>query len=324
VPTTTLDSLETGLAADAAAATASDGGPGGQHEQCLNCETVLQGPYCHRCGQHDEEIKRPLWSLAEHALDSVFHFDSRILRSYGWLLARPGRMTAAFLAGQRARFVPPIRLYIFTSLIFFLALSASGFVLIQPVSFRTTEGDHTTNTIAFELLSPPAAEPVLLPANIAAAEDGAPDMLLDVTRHGQRRTISVAQAIDYVNHPVRLSQLITEWLPKVLIAAMPFFVLLLGLLYVRRGRFLIDHVVLTLHLHAFLFAVGILLIALRAATGLGVPGPVLFFALLAYFVLTIKRVYAQDWARTLLKSFVLLLAYPCILALAIMALAVWA
>jgi hypothetical protein len=319
LPTTTLDSIETALAADAAGASVTEGATGRHHEACQNCGAVLQGPYCHRCGQHDEEIKRPLWSLAEHALDSLFHFDSRILRAYGWLLFRPGRMTIAFLAGQRARFVPPIRLYIFTSLIFFLALGVSGFVLVQPVSTRVVDGDSSTNNITLKLLAPPSATPVLLPGSIGHSDGG----VINVTRHGKQRKVSVEQMIELANDPVHMSAFLTEWLPKVLVAAMPLFALLLGLLYVRRKRYLIDHLVLTLHLHAFLFAVGILLIGLRATTGEGLP-PFLLPALLSlYFLLTIKRVYAQSWVRTIIKSFVLWLAYPIILLLSAVALAIW-
>ncbi|MDB5364684.1 MAG: hypothetical protein JWM77_611 [Rhodospirillales bacterium] len=317
-PTTTLDSLETALVADAASASIESAG-GRHNEACQNCAAVLQGPYCHRCGQHDEEIKRPLWSLAEHAMDSLFHFDSRVLRSYAWLLFRPGRMTRAYLSGQRAKFVPPIRLYIFTSLLFFLALSASGLVLVQPVSHRAADGDTTTNNIMLELLAPPSTTPVLLPDEIAHSDAD----VINVTRHGKQRTISVEKLVELANDPVHLSAFLTDWLPKVLVAAMPLFALLLGLLYVRRKRYLIDHLVLTLHLHALLFAVGLLLIGLRAATGHGLPAFALPSLLALYFLLTIKRVYAQNWARTIVKGFVLGLAYPIILMLSAIAFAIW-
>jgi hypothetical protein len=319
LPTTTLNALEGALAADAVGTTIATGATSGHRKACQNCGTALQGPYCHHCGQYDEKSKRPWWILVEHAPDSPNRFDSRILRSYGWLLVRPGRMTAAFLAGQRAKFVPPIRLYIFTSLIFFLALSASGFVLLQPVSKRVVHGDDTTNNVTFELLAPPSTTPVFLPGDIEHSDDN----VINIGRGDKQKKITVDQVIQLVNDPVRMSAFLTEWLPRVLVAAMPAFALLLGLLYIRRRRHLIDHLVLTLHLHSFLFAVGVLLIGLRAATGISLPAFLLPGLLGLYFLLTIKRVYAQNWFKTLLKSFILFLAYPNILLFAAIALALW-
>jgi hypothetical protein len=65
------------------------------------------------------------------------------------------------------------------------------------------------------------------------------------------------------------------------------------------------------------------LIALRAATGFSLPAFLLPVLLTLYFLLTIKRVYAQNWFKTSIKSFILFLAYPNILLLAAVALALW-
>ncbi|GIL40522.1 DUF3667 domain-containing protein [Roseiterribacter gracilis] len=319
LPTTTLHALEGALAIDAAGTALAAGAQPGEHQACQNCGTALQGPYCHHCGQYDEKSKRPWWILVEHAPDSPTRFQSRILRSYAWLLLRPGRMTAAFLAGQRARFVPPIRLYIFTSLIFFLALGASGLVLVQPVSERIQHDGDTDNNVTFELLAPPRKTPVLLPGDIQHEGDG----VIKIGRKGKQKKINIDQLVELVNDPVKMSAFLTEWLPRVLVAAMPIFALLLGLLYIRRRRGLIDHLVLTLHLHAFLFEVGVLLIGLRVATGISLPAFALPLLLSVYFLLTIKRVYRQNWFKTCVKSFILFLAYPNILLLAAVALAIW-
>lgn len=321
MPTTTLHALEGALAADAAGTTLAAGAAPGHRSTCQNCAAALQGPYCHRCGQFDEKSKRPWWILLEHAPDSPNRFDSRILRSYLWLLFRPGRMTAAFLAGQRARFVPPVRLYIFTSLIFFLALSASGLVLVQPISTRITHGDDTDNTITFELLARPSDQPVLQPGDIE--HDSTDEIRIGSKGKQKKIHVNKEKIIELVNNPVRLSAFLTEWVPRVLVAAMPAFALLLGLLYIRRRRGLVEHLVLTLHLHAFVFAVGTLLIALRVTTGLGLSQGILTLLLTVYFVLTIRRVYQQNWFKTLVKSFILWTAYPVILSLAATALAIW-
>ena len=51
------------------------------HEICLNCNTPLGGPFCHVCGQRDDDLRRPFLALSNELLADTFQWDSRILRS---------------------------------------------------------------------------------------------------------------------------------------------------------------------------------------------------------------------------------------------------
>jgi hypothetical protein len=119
-PESTLP-VETAIAADQAAAQATEGhghhGP--FHTHCENCGTKLEGPFCHKCGQHDFEFHRSFWHVFLEGLESFLHFDSKLFHTVATLLFQPGRLTAAFNAGKRASQMPPLRLYIFVSLVFF-------------------------------------------------------------------------------------------------------------------------------------------------------------------------------------------------------------
>lgn len=87
---------------------------------CANCETPLQGPVCHQCGQVDDYYHRPAHGLISDVLEGLAALDGRVVRTLPALLLRPGRITRAFLKGRRARYLPPFRLYIIASLVFFL------------------------------------------------------------------------------------------------------------------------------------------------------------------------------------------------------------
>lgn len=91
---------------------------------CRNCGTPLVGRYCHRCGQRHRTEKPSITMVAERIVDSVFEVDSRILRTLRLLFLRPGALSAHYFAGRRADFIPPIRLYLVASVIFFLPLAA--------------------------------------------------------------------------------------------------------------------------------------------------------------------------------------------------------
>ena len=87
--------------------------------QCLNCGTTLQGPFCHFCGQPDKNLMRFFPALLREMLEDFMDFDSRFVRTLKPLLFRPGKLTRDYLDGRRFRYVPPLRLYIFSSLAFF-------------------------------------------------------------------------------------------------------------------------------------------------------------------------------------------------------------
>jgi hypothetical protein len=86
--------------------------------QCENCATALQGPYCHVCGQHAHNPLRSFGHAVEEVLESFWHLDGRFVRTLRDLLV-PGRLAANYLGGHRARYVPPLRLFLVLSVLTF-------------------------------------------------------------------------------------------------------------------------------------------------------------------------------------------------------------
>src|SRR3954471_20435869 len=101
---------------------------------CRNCGVPLQGQYCHACGQKAAHLDVSLRELVQEAIHEFAHLDdSKIVQTLKLLLFKPGELTAEFLRGRRSRYVPPIRLYLVCSLLFFAlaAWSRSLFINIQ-------------------------------------------------------------------------------------------------------------------------------------------------------------------------------------------------
>ncbi|WP_022695029.1 DUF3667 domain-containing protein [Ponticaulis koreensis] len=95
-------------------------------DPCRNCGTVVTGRYCGNCGQLAQTFHRPIWSLASEVLGDFLSLDGRVMRTLPSLMLRPGRVTREYLTGKRQRFVPPFRLYLLTSFIYFVMLFAYG------------------------------------------------------------------------------------------------------------------------------------------------------------------------------------------------------
>jgi hypothetical protein len=98
---------------------------------CMNCNIPLTGPFCHICGQKDDDLRRPVWTFVRDILDDFLSTDSRILKSIILLVLVPGGLTRAFMMGRRARFVPPLRLYLVISISFFLMLSLMNIAIVD-------------------------------------------------------------------------------------------------------------------------------------------------------------------------------------------------
>lgn len=95
---------------------------------------MLQGRYCHACGQKAVASIVSLRELLLEAFHEFAHLDnSKIVRTLKLLLFKPGELTAEFLRGRRAGYIPPLRLYLVCSLLFFAlaAWSRSPFINIQ-------------------------------------------------------------------------------------------------------------------------------------------------------------------------------------------------
>ncbi|MDX1459443.1 MAG: DUF3667 domain-containing protein [Xanthomonadales bacterium] len=87
---------------------------------CLNCGTGLRGPFCYYCGQPDRNFLRFFPSLLREFFEDFLDMDSRFVRTLKPLMFKPGRLTRDYLDGRRFRYTPPMRLYIFSSIAFFV------------------------------------------------------------------------------------------------------------------------------------------------------------------------------------------------------------
>jgi len=91
-----------------------------KEKNCLNCGHHVDEYYCTHCGQPNLALKEPFWHFVGHSIGHYFHFDSKFFQTLVPLLTQPGQITLDYLAGKRARYIHPVSLYIFVSIIYFL------------------------------------------------------------------------------------------------------------------------------------------------------------------------------------------------------------
>ena len=95
-------------------------------QACPNCGSDRPDRFCSHCGQNDRDYMRGLWSVVYEFFREMFELDSRLFRTLKSLLFKPGHLSSEFSRNRRAAYMSPVRLYLFTSFLFFLVLSISA------------------------------------------------------------------------------------------------------------------------------------------------------------------------------------------------------
>lgn len=280
------------------------------HTNCLNCGDELHGRYCSRCGQADGELQPPMSHVLGEVFHDLIHLDHRVLGTLRLLVLRPGQLTQEYMAGRRSRFLPPFRLYIFISFVLFLLLGYSGSKI--KVKARAQEGNGIHVIVGED--AKPALEAV--PELAEGGPEAKPGEWQGL-KHGINAAIARPDA--FVTH-------LLHSVSKVMFVLLPAFAGLLYLLFIRTRRVFVEHVIFSLHFHAFVFIVFI------AQWGLGrIPwgwvsllSSLLTLAIPIHLGLALRRVYAPKTGKLLLKGALLSAAYFVVAFTGMLAAAFWA
>lgn len=87
---------------------------------CLNCGAEVTDRFCSHCGQENIEPRENFWQLLVHFFNDFTHFDGKFFSTLRVLLLQPGKLTREYIAGKRAGYLHPIRMYLFISFAFFI------------------------------------------------------------------------------------------------------------------------------------------------------------------------------------------------------------
>lgn len=112
-----------------------------RERNCLNCGCMLAGEFCHCCGQK-AHVHRTLSAFWHDLLHGVLHFEGKIWRTLPLLGWKPGDLTRRYIEGERARFVSPVALFLFTVFLMFAVFSVAG-PDIGASEFHNTRGEVT-------------------------------------------------------------------------------------------------------------------------------------------------------------------------------------
>jgi hypothetical protein len=270
---------------------------------CPNCQAPLQGPFCAQCGQEAHHGARSLKTLLHEAFESLTHLDGRMWRTLRALLLRPGLLTAEYLADRRARYIPPFRLYLVISLLFFALGMGGGAPSERPRAKQ------------------PSAEQARKQEKLAQACAQIPDLGDEAT---QKRVQEACR--DKLNQEDRLDTVFFQTLPKTMFLFLPVVALVLHLLFSRVRPYYAEHLVFTLHYQSamfVLFALAVFFARLDkwvpAVDGVNNWLFLGMFGFMGWYTWrALRTVYGMGWFRTLVRLALFGFAYCLLLVVTTM------
>jgi hypothetical protein len=282
-------------------------------KRCLNCGAEVAGLHCPTCGQSSEVHVLSMHEVAGDVTHSLLHLDSRVWKTLKLLVSKPGELTREFIAGRHQSYLPPFRLYLGISILFF-ALSA---LLPNGELVKFDDKAQLTEERAAELRKDVGAELAKAGVDPAAAAGATgkneSDCNIDLTLPligSVKEPLSRACRKIRADGGARLFEHFAATAPKLMFLFLPLMAAVALLFYWRRPRRLyIEHLVLFLHNHAFMFLLFTAAVGLNWLSSIDLPLSGLFgflefllFLYLPYYVYRSMRVvYGDGRWRTILK-----------------------
>jgi hypothetical protein len=263
--------------------------------ECLNCGTRLAAShaYCPECGQANHDLNIPVRHFLGEAVEGIFHFDTKSIRTILALTFNPGFVTSEFIKGKRVRYVAPVKLYVFISFLFFLLLSVMP-GRNEPVS--SADSPSTSIGITFFGINSQELR-------------GMKNTQLDSVM--QTRGIELSMLNKYIVRqlsrlgtlgPEGFNHLLMKGISYMMFALMPFFALFVFLLFRKKALYYIGTLIFSIHYHSFVFLLltASLIVNRLAGTSLTMEIPLIVCPIYLFFAL--RHVYKDSCIKTIGKT----------------------
>lgn len=308
-----------------------------QDKSCLNCGHPVPDRFCGHCGQENVDTKESFGHLVSHFFQDITHYDSKLLLTLKYLFFYPGRLTKEYISGKRMTFVNPIRLYVFTSFVFFLMIGMigphedpynrhvqdKGRITLDSLG-RTSDrlrdslntgglkGNDTSDVRnAADILQIISSDSVY---NSAQVYDSIQHSLPPELRQDwweRKVTMRMLEMRDKygMNWGNALKAKILHHYPKLMFLLLPFFALLLKWFFGRKTWVYGDHAIFSIHIHTFIFMLGIVAMLINVVLHSNDLYGWAMLPIYIYFVFALRNAYQVRFSTAFWRSLGILTAY---------------
>jgi hypothetical protein len=297
---------------------------------CLNCGAEVSSKYCPECGQLNREPRFNMKDLISDFVHDFTHFDSKFFRTTLFLITKPGFLTKEFIEGKRLKYLNPIRMYVFTSAIFF-------FFLYLVYNLTEKENNPALPTVDF---ADGFKEGITADSKRIDTVKSSSDTI-DISSESGFKTIQEYEDSQAKLPAVKKDNWIENWstkqeirlvdkfkndsagtiagvqkefvksLPSLMFISLPFLAFLLQLIYVRRKSIsYVDHLLFLLHFYIFSFIISFFFVTALMLTSydwlgwMGWVATALMVWVNLYPLLAMRNFYNHSWGGVILRYFV--------------------
>ena len=288
-------------------------------ENCLNCGGSLlkDQNFCPDCGQENHYKVVPLKQLFLDFLGDYFTFDSKFFRSIFPLVFKPGELTREFNAGHRVRFIHPLRLYVFISVIFFFAISIDGDRPRLIGGAPESSGEAILDTVTLDLGGENDIRMARNDLKKMIKEEGIESILDSAKAEGPYKRWMGSQVLRALTEdPSTVVDHLLNTSSAYIFVLMPAYALMLFLFFWKSQMLYIEHLIFSFHVHSFFFlfeVVWILADRLIYDFGMGYIPPIITTIYLTF-------AFSKVYEKPILKSLALVIVSGIVYVLVIIGL----
>ncbi len=315
-----------------------------------SAEMPEQSLYCPKCSQKNTDGKIPIWSFVKDMLKNLLNVDSKLFKTALGLFI-PGKLTNEFFKGKHKSFATPSRLFLASAILFFASIGllvdrkmddnnfkggllgiqsesknkASALIGIEAV--KKGMGDNMTPEMEIEFDSIRAK---IMRDSFEADSTNMTIFYKPYTfEKADFKNLSADSMIQKYNieefwdvvffkqlHKVRQNpkSLVISLIGNMtwmLLLLIPSIALIFKILYIRKNKYYVEHLVFIFHNHAFGLLIGVALVNILNFANMDVDSipKWMIFIMIIYFAIGLKQVYGQGWIKTLIKLLLIAFSY---------------
>jgi hypothetical protein len=299
-----------------------------KHPKCLNCDYTFgladADEFCPSCGQENTDLHTGIGHWLMEIVEGILHFEGKFWITTKYLIAKPGILSKEFIDGHRTKFMPPVRLYLFVSFLFFLALGLrkEHRTRVEPESFieqdKKLDELWSTDLRLDDIVSFTLGDFQITKRELRRCYylgDKSIDSLFEVQvgpqSFVQRALLKKMVKIEHEPDGVQsLGHNLLKGMSIIGFILMPVYALLLNLFYYKKKLFYTEHFIFSLHSHTMLFVGGALFFAFGKISAIITLAVMIFLAIHHY--ISLKRFYGQSHPVTAVKYLFLSAIYIAI------------